>query len=313
MRKDDRKPGMIAAMLTPISMGIIPIFAKLSINAGMDAFTVAALRTVIAAILLWLIFLVFARKYIFIFPAGILGTLAVGVTNGLGSLLYYNGLEMINNASLAQLLFLQYSVFTIILSLFMGEKISWLSIFRCILAFIAVIFLTLGNGGNGSLKFIGVILIIGGAFLYALHVIISQRVMFEMPAPTMTLYAMTWMGLTVLIARIIAGQITPLSWEPTLPSGWLFLLGLSVMTGFSRLSLFTGVRGLGSLQTILLNMADLGVTLVLARFFLNEFLSVQQWIGVALLVISVLLSNWEKEDGAVVYKPIPNPRRHGSK
>lgn len=129
----------------------------------------------------------------------------------------------------------------------------------------------------------------------------------------MALYALTWMGLTVLIARIIAGQITPLNWEPSQPTGWIWLVGLAVMTGLSRLSLFSGVRALGSLQTVLLNMADLAVTLVLARLFLHEMLSGWQWVGVLLLVGSVALSNWEKNDGQIIYEPLPKARRFSQK
>jgi drug/metabolite transporter (DMT)-like permease len=89
----------------------------------------------------------------------------------------------------------------------------------------------------------------------------------------------------------------------------LWLICLALFTGLSRLALFNGVRSMGSIQTILLNMADLGVTLVLARIFLHEMLTGWQWLGVAMLVISVALSNWEKDDGQIVYKPLPQPQR----
>lgn len=309
MKMAEKKQGMVIALMTPISMGIIPIFAKLSIDAGMDSYTVAALRTVIAALLLWIVFLTFGRKYLFIFPAGLVGTIAVGMTNGLGSMLYYRGLAIIDNASMAQLLFLQYSTFTIIISLLRGMKLSWLSVLRCVLSLAAVVLMTIGNHDDSAMRWAGVGLIIAGALLYAIHVITSQRVMFEMPAPTMALYAMTWMGLTVLLGRIIAGQVVPLSWKPELPMGWLWLICLAFFTGLSRLALFNGVRTMGSIQTILLNMADLAVTLVLARVFLHEMLTGWQWLGVALLVISVALSNWEKDDGQIVYKPLPQPQR----
>lgn len=53
--------------------------------------------------LLWLLFAIFARKYLYIYPAGLLGCIVVGVVNGIGSLFFYSGLGLLD-ASLVQLL-----------------------------------------------------------------------------------------------------------------------------------------------------------------------------------------------------------------
>ena len=39
-------------------------------------------------------------------------------------------------------------------------------------------------------------MMIGAALMYALHVVLSQRAMYEMPAPTMSIYALTAMAVT---------------------------------------------------------------------------------------------------------------------
>ena len=46
---NSRQIGMAAALLTPLFMGMAPIFGKLAINTGLDAYTLAALRTCFAA------------------------------------------------------------------------------------------------------------------------------------------------------------------------------------------------------------------------------------------------------------------------
>ncbi|GAB4475925.1 MAG: DMT family transporter [Anaerolineae bacterium] len=299
---------MAAALLTPVFMGFSPIFGKLAIGAGVDAFTLSALRTCLAALLLWGVYLIFFRQFTFIFPAGVVGTMAVGVTNGLGSLLYYNALLLLNDASLAQLLFMLYVVFTMLLTRAYGQSISLLSIMRALLAMVAVYLLTTGiRGEQSTLGWIGVGLAVGAAFLYALHVVLSQRVMFEMPAPTMTLYSLTWMGLTVLLVRLIFGAFFPLPWGPALPMGWWWVAGLTVVTALSRLTLFVGVRELGSLQTILLNVGELAVTLIAAFFLLGEMLTPLQWGGTLVLLASVILSRWDTRVRDDVYKAIPKP------
>jgi hypothetical protein len=65
--------GISAAFATPIFLGMAPIFGKLAITAGADSFTVAAIRTMVAVALLWVVYGLFFRKYIFIYPAGLMG------------------------------------------------------------------------------------------------------------------------------------------------------------------------------------------------------------------------------------------------
>ena len=60
-----------------------------------------ALRTVAAAGLLWLLLLIFAPRYLYIYPVGIVVCAAAGFINGLGSMLFYGGLHQLD-ASLAE-------------------------------------------------------------------------------------------------------------------------------------------------------------------------------------------------------------------
>jgi drug/metabolite transporter (DMT)-like permease len=302
--------GTIAAFMTPVVMGLAPIFAKLAIHAGVEPFTLVMLRTCLAALILWITYGLFFRKYIYIFPAGLLGTLVVGAVNGLGSILYYNGLLLLDNASLAQLLNMLYVIFAMLLVRLYGQHISALSIVRAVLAMLAI-YLLAGGFGQGTIQWIGVGLMLGGAFCYALHVVLSQRVMYEMPAPTMALYALTWMGITVTIVRVVYGFFLPLPWVPSSPDGWLAVMGITLVTALSRVTLFTGVRHLGSLQTIFLNVAELGVTLLVAFLWLGERMQVIQWFGVAFLLVSVALTRWDKGIRDYVYHPLPMPSPFG--
>src|SRR6186713_372068 len=94
---------VIATVATPLFLGVAPIFGKAAIGAGADAFTVAALRTIVAVALLWGAYGLFFRRYIFIYPAGLLGCVVIGVINGIGSLFYYGGLQYLD-ASMVQLI-----------------------------------------------------------------------------------------------------------------------------------------------------------------------------------------------------------------
>ncbi len=54
---------------------------------------------------------------------------------------------------------------------------------------------------------------------------------------------------------------------------WWPVLGLTLVTFLSRLTLFMGVKHLGGMQTALLGLGELLVTLVFAHWMLGESLS----------------------------------------
>src|SRR3990172_2863922 len=91
-----RRRGLAAAFLSAMLLGSAPIFGKQAYAGGMSPIALAAWRTLLAAAALWLVYLVIGRKYLYIYPAGLLGCVAVGAVNGLGSLLYYAGLQRVD-------------------------------------------------------------------------------------------------------------------------------------------------------------------------------------------------------------------------
>ena len=275
--------GITAAFLTPFFLGMAPVFGKLAINAGADPFSVAAIRTVIAVLLLWLFYALFFRRFIYIYPAGLLGCIVIGAINGIGSLFYYGGLGLLD-ASLTQLLNGMYLVFAVLLMRLAGEKVDGRMIFRVLLALAALVILT--GFGDKPVNWLGVGLMLGSALMFAGTVILSQYVLYEMPSPTVALYVLTTMGVLVTMVWLAtAAQNVTVILEVALTP--IFLLGIT--TALSRLAMFAGVKFLGSLQTAVLAITEIGMALALAFVFLDERLTLEQWVGVGLLGASILL------------------------
>lgn len=280
--------GVIAALLSPVFLGMAPILGKFATNAGADPFTVAALRTVLAVAMLWAGYLIFWRQYIYIYPAGLLGCVMVGVVNGVGSIFYYNGLARLD-ASVAQLLNGAYLVFVVVLARMDGAMVSRRTAARVILAAVAVVLLTMP--GATRMDWLGVGLMLANALLFAGHVIMGQRVLYEIPPQTFTLYVLTTMGVVVTLAR----GVYAIRWIPFSTEGLAAIVALAVTTAFSRLMLFTGVKKLGGLQTILLGVAETAVALAAAMAFLGESLTPLQWLGAAIMLTSMFLMRTEAE------------------
>jgi drug/metabolite transporter (DMT)-like permease len=284
-KRGGQSRGVEAALASALFLGLLPIFGKQAILSGFSPLAVVAFRTILAAILLLGIVAIFRRPFLFIYPAGLLGCALAGILNGLGSLLYYFALERLS-VSIGQLLYSLYPLFLVIWLLIDRQPPSSLTYLRIGLALLGVILLTLSS--SVQVDWIGVILMLGASIMYAIHLPINQRVLYDIPAPTVTLYTLLAMSAVVVPAYLIFDHHLPPTGTP-----WTPILALALATFFSRLMLFLGIKSLGGMQTALLGLGELIVSITVSHFWLHESLNAAQWIGAALLGISLVLISFE--------------------
>lgn len=281
--------GLFWALLSPIFLGLIPIFAKMAYNEGGDVLTVVASRTIIAALLMWGGMLIFTRNLIRSSLPAVASSLLAGAINGLGSLFFYASLTHID-ASVGQLVNISYLVFVTMFLRIAGHAISWLTVMRVGLTIFALFLLT--QGGQGQSDKIGVAMMVIAALTFAIQLVLSQRIMLDIPAQTMTLYAITAMAIVVSVAWLVApkGDMSTIT-----TAGWQAIVLMGLATVLSRLALFMGVKNLGSIQTALLGVFEVVVTIGLATVLLKESLTIIQWIGAAILLLGIFLVRFEQE------------------
>jgi len=281
-----RITGIEAALASAVFFGLTPVFGKQAITLGFSPLAVVAFRTILAAGLLLALVAVFRRPYLFIYPAGLLGCALAGMLNGLGSLLYYYSLGRLS-VSVGQLLYSLYPLFLVIWLVIDRQPPSRLTYVRIGFALLGIVFLTLS--GSIKMDWIGVILMLGASIMYAIHLPINQRVLYDIPAPTVALYTLLAMSVVVVPAYLIFDRTLPpvgTSWSP--------VLALTIVTFFSRLMLFLGIKNLGGIQTALIGLSELIVSLTISHFWLHESLNSVQWIGASFLVLSLLMIGFEK-------------------
>ena len=278
-----KKPtaGILAALSSAIFLGFAPVFGKLAITNGFTPFAVVALRTGFAAGILLFIVTFFYPKYLYIFPIGLAGCALAGAINGFGSLLYYLALARLD-ASLGQLLYSLYPFFVALWLILDHQPPSGLTFFRIGLATTAVILLTSIPGRPTDIM--GVIMMIGAAILYAMHLPINQRVLYEVPAPTVALYTLLSMSAIVVPAYLLFDR----AW-PAMNTPWLPVAGLTFVTVFSRIALFLGVKKIGGMQTALLGLGELLIAILFSHLWLGENLTSLQWLGAFALGVSLVL------------------------
>jgi drug/metabolite transporter (DMT)-like permease len=277
--------GILAAFSSAIFLGFAPVFGKLAITQGFSPLAVVAIRTSFAAGILFLGILIFNRRFLYIFPLGLVACILAGAINGIGSLFYYFALERLH-ASVGQLLYSLYPFFVAIWLALDHQPPSRLTILRIALAAIAVLLLT---SPNSEIDFAGVVMMLIAAMMYALHLPINQRVLYEVPAPTVALYTLLSMSAVVTPIYLIFDRTLPTTNIPYLP-----VVGLTFVTVFSRIALFLGVKKIGGMQTALLGLAELLIAILFSSLLLGESLTITQWLGASGLSLSLILVMYEK-------------------
>ena len=200
------------------------------------------------------------------------------------------------DASVGQTLYLIYPFFVALWLILDHQPPSRLTIFRMGIAGLSLLLITSLPGHPADP--IGVAMMLGAAALYALHLPINQRVLYDIPAPTVTLYTLIAMTIVVLPAYgIFDRQWTGFGFL------WWPVIGLTIATLLSRLALFFGVKHIGGMQTALLGLSELLVTILFSYIFLKENLAWTQWLGAAGLGLSLLLVRIEES----------RPVHHGGK
>src|SRR5215212_530102 len=282
-----RNTGINAALISALFLGLAPVFGKAAMGEGnFSPLAVVALRTSMAALLLVILIVFSKRRTLYIYPAGFLGCVIAGTVNGLGSIFYYVGLSKLN-ASVAQMLYALYPFFVALWLQLDKQAPSKLTGFRIVIAGISAFLLTRANAGH--IDPWGVVFMLIAAALYALHLPINQRVLYDVPAPTVTVYTLLAMSMVVVPAYLIFDR----SW-PAVTAPWFPVLALTAVTFFSRLLLFMGVKHIGGMQTALFGLGELLVAISFSHLLLGESLTSLQWLGTAGLATSLLLAWFER-------------------
>jgi drug/metabolite transporter (DMT)-like permease len=278
----EQRWGILCTGLASFFLGWAPILGKLALRSGVTPFTLVAFRTLVAALLIWLVFLILWRREIIISWHGLIGCISVGAVNGFGSLLYYTSLSRLD-ASRASLLNTLYPLWVVLFLFAAGQPLTRLTLARLSLSMLGMYLLT--RTAPGEPDWLGVVLMLASAATYGWHLVLGQWVLADVPSRTATLYVLTTMACVVGLARALQGRPV----EPLSAAAWLPILALGLTTTLSRLAMFTALQRVGGVETSLVGLLELLVSLVLAFLLLGERLTRLQWAGAGLLVVSLIL------------------------
>jgi drug/metabolite transporter (DMT)-like permease len=285
--------GLYSGLAASFLLGWAPILGKLAYRAGVTSLTLAALRTLAAALFLFLVYILVWRKAMSLHWRHLLNCLLVGAVNGIGSLFYYAALVRLD-ASQASLLSTLYVVWVVIFLAASGESISRLTVVRLVASLAGAALVTSPWSPTNSSDYLGAMLMAASAAVNGWYFVMGQWVLADVPARSATLYILTGMALTVSLARLVDTR----PFEPIVSEGWLSIGALGLTTALSRLAMFFSLERLGGVQTAILSLLEMVVSLSLAIFLLGDRLSDLQWLGALLLLGGSFLARRDLQRGA---------------
>ncbi len=285
--------GIYSGLLASFLLGWAPILGKYAYGAGVTPLTLAALRTLVAVVFLFVIYAIFWRRLLLVRWSGLMNCLLVGAVNGVGSIFYYNALERLD-ASRASLLSALYAVWVAIFLSAAGQPLGRLTLIRLSGSLLgAVLVYAPWNVANPT-DYLGAMLMVASAAANGWYMVMGQWVLADVPSRTATLYILAGMAFTVSVARITGGRAL----EPVSLLGWQAIIALGLTTAFSRLAMFFSLERLGGIQTAILSLMEMVVSLGLAFVLLGDRLTALQWLGAILLLGGGFFARRDLEQGA---------------
>jgi drug/metabolite transporter (DMT)-like permease len=286
--------GVASGFVASLLLGWAPIIGKLAYGAGVDPITVASMRTVVAAALVWFAFpLTRPKERRPLSWRLVAGCLFVGAINGIGSLFYYSGLARLD-ASRAALLGALYPVWVVLFLGASGQAMDRYVIPQLAASMLGAVLVASPWRVGSPADFLGAMLMVASAAVNGWYLAMGQWVLADVPAQTGTVFILTGMAVTVFVAQLAGGQAAVAGISL---AGWQAILALGLTTALSRLAMFFSLATLGGVQTAILSLVELATSLGLAYVFFGDRLTWFQWLGAGLLLGGGLMARLAAEGG----------------
>jgi len=273
--------GFIFIIISAISFGAMPIFARLAYESKADPITVLFLRFGIAALVMFVI--LFASKTPI--PRGLLllELILLGAIAYVGeSLAYFTALTMASAGLVALLLYIYPALVTALSAIFLKEHLTTPKIVALFLALSGTA-LTIQITSGGSI--VGILLGIAAAVDYAIYIILGSRIVRRSgPISSTTIIIASTAGVYAIIAPI-HGMTFPVNIQ-----GWIAILAIAlVSTVLAFVTFFAGLKRIGPTTASTLSTFEPIVAVALAAIVLGETITPVQALGGALILAAVVI------------------------
>jgi drug/metabolite transporter (DMT)-like permease len=271
------------AFLATLAYSTSSPIARYLFSGGMSPTAMLASRYLLATLLLAITLRFAWREQIKIDRRGLAICLLAGAVNGFSTLAYFWGLSRMS-ASISAMIFTIYPLAVLVFLALRGERFTLRSGFRVLLGIGGVYLLVVPGGDVDAL---GVLLVLLAATTFALSLAIVQWYLPGYSSMTVSYYT----GITISALMTAFWLAQGAEWSVPGWQGWVALIFMTVVgTYMARLAMFKAVRGFGSFQMALFSPLETLLTIIWSMLFLQERLTLTQWLGGVLIILSLLLA-----------------------
>ena len=277
--------GYPAGIITGITYGLNPLFAKPLMNAGASTEAILFFRYGIAVILLGAYLLLKKENFrITLKQAGVLFSL--GLLYTASSTFLFEAYKYIASGLATTLVFL-FPAMVAIIMVFLKVVPSW-PVWLSIAATFAGVMIMTGGAGTETVNPIGVWFSIASAFVYALFIVIINRskVISSIPNSLLTFYALLT-GTFFFIGRCLFSGADLMA---GIDGGmaWCNLIGLAVLpTIVSTASLAVATRNIGATKASVLGVFEPITAILVGTLVFGETLTPNIIAGILISIVAV--------------------------
>ncbi len=280
-----RQLGFFLMALSALGLASSNIIVKLiHLNAELPAGHIGIWRFTIAAPLMW-ISLMIKKPSDGWMPKSTWRFLGLGIVFAIASFSSIFALERLA-PSLYVIIIYIYPSLVVLYSLISGKRVPRLYWFGLPLTIVGLILTTYDFGQSIVVDTLGVLITLLNAWGMASYVILSEHVF---ASGTSRHLGTTWMATSTMLVGWLASLFLGISLPRTL-NGWLLMLAFGIFgTMLPLLAMNTGLQLIGAARGALINMLQPVLAVLFSVIFLGDRLSLQQWIGGALVILAVIL------------------------
>ena len=277
--------GYPAGIITGITYGLNPLFAKPLMNAGASTEAILLFRYGIAVILLGAYLLLKKENFrITLKQAGVL--LSLGLLYTASSTFLFEAYKYIASGLATTLVFL-FPAMVAIIMVFLKVVPSW-PVWLSIAATFAGVMIMTGGAGTEKVNPLGVWFSIASAFVYALFIVIINRskVISSIPNSLLTFYALLT-GTFFFIGRcLFSGADLTAGIDGGM--AWCNLIGLAILpTIVSTASLAVATRNIGATKASVLGVFEPITAILVGTVVFGEALTPNIIAGILISIVAV--------------------------
>lgn len=277
--------GYVAGIITGVTYGLNPLFAKPLLEMGVSVDTMLTVRYLLAVVILggWLML---RKESLKVNSAQFIRLCILGVFFGLSSMLLFMSYNYIP-AGLATTIVFLYPVLVALIMVFLKVYPTWQVWVSILLTFIGVVVLSKPSG-SVSLNFVGLLMAGGSALAYAMYLVIVNRSrrLRSISSNVLTFYALGVGSILFIVhSAITGGDFTGglHGWKC-----WADLTGLAIFpTLVSLLTLAVATRIIGATRTSVLGVFEPVTAIAVGTLFFGESLTVNVIVGAVITLAAV--------------------------